>query len=261
MAEHQTLLLRVRDWDAHYENNRTRGYKRLGWVPIPNRHDGDAYTELADHPNGAAHLGAWIAIVQVASRCEPRGVLLRDGGRPHDAASLARITRLPVEVFNEAIPRLLSIGWLERQDAAEIPQDAAVSRQSRTLEKNRTEQNRNIESSETRACIFSEERVEDIRNAIGAHRGRGDVPDPEITRRIAGAFTDEAALAAWIRDLHSLSPTKITGAGYGFYEADARRWVAGKRTPGARNALPPAVPSEPKFFDLTRITGPRKPAE
>ncbi len=63
-------FLRICDWDTLYENNRTRGYKKLNWVPIPNRMDGDGYTELVDHPNGAAHLGAWIAIVQVASRCE-----------------------------------------------------------------------------------------------------------------------------------------------------------------------------------------------
>ncbi len=135
-------FLRVRDWDALYENNRTRGYKKLNWVPIPNRMDGDGYTELVDHTSGAAHLGAWIAIVQVASRCEPRGVLQRDGGRPHDADSLARMTRLPVEIFREVIPRLLDIKWLEisqgsdvalqgaaaiRQDAAEILQDTAGS--------------------------------------------------------------------------------------------------------------------------------------
>jgi hypothetical protein len=52
---------------------------------------------------------------------------MRDGGRPHDAASMARISRLPVEVFREVLPRLLSIGWLAvlGQDAAEILQDAA----------------------------------------------------------------------------------------------------------------------------------------
>ena len=46
---------------------------------------------------------------------------MRDGGRPHDAASMARISRLPVEVFREVLPRLLSIGWLAvpGQDAAE----------------------------------------------------------------------------------------------------------------------------------------------
>ena len=56
---------------------------------------------------------------------------MRDGGRPHDAASMARISRLPVEVFREVLPRLLSIGWLAvpGQDAAEILQDAAESRQ------------------------------------------------------------------------------------------------------------------------------------
>ena len=143
-------LLRIRDWDAIYENNRSREYKKLNWVPIPNRMDGDGYTELVDHPNGAAHFGAWIAIVQVASRSNPRGCLVRDGGRPHDAASLARITRLPVDIFREAIPRLLaSIGWLKvvppadvPQDAAETSQDAAGFSQFKYAEQNRTELNR-----------------------------------------------------------------------------------------------------------------------
>jgi hypothetical protein len=75
---------------------------------------------------------------------------VRDGGRPHDAASLARITRLPVEIFREAIPRLLStIGWLEEvpidavpQDATEIPQGAAGIPQSKYAEQNRKELNR-----------------------------------------------------------------------------------------------------------------------
>jgi hypothetical protein len=34
--------------------------------------DGDGYTELVDHDDGAAHLGAWCAIVQIASKCDPR---------------------------------------------------------------------------------------------------------------------------------------------------------------------------------------------
>ena len=68
-------VLRVRDWNLLFENNRTRGLKHLDWVPMQNNLDGDGYTELVDHPNGAAHLGAWLAIVWIASRCHTRGTL------------------------------------------------------------------------------------------------------------------------------------------------------------------------------------------
>lgn len=133
-------MLRIRDWHIHFENNRTRELKKLEWVPIPNDLDGDGYTELVDHPNGAAHFGAWMAIVEIASKCDMRGTLSRRGARPHDAHSLARISRIPVEIFEEAIPRLIEIGWLEQvdeqgkalqqltdtsQDAATIPQEVA----------------------------------------------------------------------------------------------------------------------------------------
>ena len=116
-------VFRVKGWNLLFENNRTRGLKHLDWVPMPNKMDGDGYTELVDHPNGAAHLGAWLAIVQIASRCHIRGALTRDNGRPHTAESLARISRIPVVIFEEALPRLLRIGWLEiTQESAAIPQ-------------------------------------------------------------------------------------------------------------------------------------------
>lgn len=144
---------RIKDWDKHFENNRTRELKRLDWVPIPNKQDGDGYTELMDHPNCAAHLGAWYAIVEVASKCEPRGTLVRaipqegavipqEGaqgilgskitGKPHTPQSLARMSRIPATIFEEVIPRLVSIGWLEvceiPQEGAAIPQEGASSR-------------------------------------------------------------------------------------------------------------------------------------
>jgi hypothetical protein len=183
------VTYRIRDWASHFENNRTRDLKRMDWVPMPNRMDGDGYTELVDHPNGAAHLGAWLAIVEIASRCEVRGTLLRDGRtllresrtflrdgrtllrdgaeraeRPHNPQSLARISHLPAELFEEALPRLVDIGWLEIVDAqvvddkgvceipqegaakpqegAAIPQEGAVLTRARGTERNGTEVNR-----------------------------------------------------------------------------------------------------------------------
>ncbi len=130
--------LRVRDWSKHFENNRTRELKALTWFPAPNRYDGDGYTELLDHENGASHYAAWMCIAGVASRCDVRGTLLRDaaGGvqTPHDERSLSRISRIPVAVFEEAIPRLVAIGWLERiplenNGVAAIPQEGATAPQ------------------------------------------------------------------------------------------------------------------------------------
>lgn len=96
---------------------------------MPNRMDNEGYVSLVSHPNGAAHLGAWTAILQIASRSHPRGLLLRKDGTPHTPDSLALISRLPSDVFAEALPRLFSIGWLEADTAVSAqypPTDTTV---------------------------------------------------------------------------------------------------------------------------------------
>jgi hypothetical protein len=137
--------MRIVKWDEIYENNRTRELKTMEWVPIPNKMDGDGYTELLDHQNGAAHFGVWIALVEIASKCKPRGTLLRkipqegavipqEGAEgffePHNSGSLARISRIPRVLFDEVIPRLKVIGWIEyityNQVVPQIPQEGAV---------------------------------------------------------------------------------------------------------------------------------------
>lgn len=134
MPEQQ--LLRIKDWNDHYENNRTRELKRMEWIPVPNKHDGDGFSTLMDHERGLAHLGAWLLILQVASKCEIRGTLSRAGAVPHTASSIARIGHADATIIQEAIERLVGeIGWLEvventnkgisPQDAAGKSQDAA----------------------------------------------------------------------------------------------------------------------------------------
>jgi hypothetical protein len=116
-------VLRVREWANLFENNRTRELKRMEWVPMPNKHDGDGFTELLHHANGMSHFGAWALIVEVASKCDMRGTLLREGAVAHDAGSLARMTHGSEAVFEEAIPRLLKIGWLELFDTEAAASD------------------------------------------------------------------------------------------------------------------------------------------
>jgi hypothetical protein len=106
-------MWRIKNWDETFENNQSRNLKTMTWVKVPTKMDGDGYTELLDHPNGATHYGAWMACTLIAAKCNPRGTLVRTGNKPHDFDSLARISRIPCKVFEEAIPRLVSIGWLE----------------------------------------------------------------------------------------------------------------------------------------------------
>lgn len=119
-------MYRIKDWDKRFENNRTRQLKHLDWVPIPNKMDGDGYTDLVEHPNAAAHLGAWLAIVEIASRQDPRGTLPE--GRHGLCKTLARISRLPAEIFQEVIPRLISeVEWLEEVPSNEPSHEGAGS--------------------------------------------------------------------------------------------------------------------------------------
>lgn len=118
-------ILRIVGWKLHYQKSFVPKYYE--WVPMKTSHDGEGYTELVSHPNGAAHFGAWCAMVQVAAKCTPRGALIRNfsGGAPHTPQSLSVKTRLLAEVFSEAIPRLLLIGWLEEVgiETLEIPRE------------------------------------------------------------------------------------------------------------------------------------------
>jgi hypothetical protein len=107
-----TPFYRIRDWNKHFENNRTRILKKLDWVPIPNKMDGDGYTQLFESEDGPLVFAAWILMVEVASKCEPRGDLLRDQSA-HTAHSLARLTRCSAGCFEKAFDVLCNIGWLE----------------------------------------------------------------------------------------------------------------------------------------------------
>jgi hypothetical protein len=151
-SESMSPLLRVRDWDRLYENNRSRELGRTDWFPAPNNLSADSYVELVSHVDGAAHFGVWNALLMVASRAKPRGALVRDDGRTHDPESLARVTRLPQQLIQAAIERLVEIGILEisgnkrckksklrSHPSAAKPQDTAPRSHEGAAEGKRTE--------------------------------------------------------------------------------------------------------------------------
>lgn len=103
-------MLRIVNWSQHYENSISKKLKHVNWIPLPNRMDGVGYRTLIAGDNGAEMLGAWVAILEIFSRQDPRGVF------PFDASEAARrlaiISGLKREVFEQALPLLESIGWL-----------------------------------------------------------------------------------------------------------------------------------------------------
>lgn len=104
----------IADWDAVFENSRSRSVKDLAWVGMPNKHDGEGFSLVMAHPRAAEIFAAWVLLVQVASKCKERGALVKDNGVPHTAQSLAIKTRSKAEWFEIAFEFLAQahIGWL-----------------------------------------------------------------------------------------------------------------------------------------------------
>lgn len=103
----------IKDWNKHYENNRSRAVTDLTWVPIKNKHDGLSYATVIAHEDGAKIFAAFILMVEVASRCQPRGRLVRSDGTRLTPKMLALRTRAPEDWFLTAIPVLKDVDWIE----------------------------------------------------------------------------------------------------------------------------------------------------
>jgi hypothetical protein len=136
---------RVRNWSEFFENAQSRKYQRLSWVPIPNKHDGKSYRRLMAHDDGPALYGAWLLIVQVASKCPVRGVLA-DADGVLDADDLAAKTGCPASLFVKAFELLThpKVAWLEVE---QLPADSQHAKSvptvsPGTLPLNGTEANR-----------------------------------------------------------------------------------------------------------------------
>lgn len=71
------------------------------------------------HERGAEIFAAFILMVQIASKCSPRGTLVRDNGTPHTASSLSVKCRAPASWFTVAIDYLEKhTDWIDVQDIA-----------------------------------------------------------------------------------------------------------------------------------------------
>jgi len=102
------MRIKIRDWNTHFERDRSKQWKNLQWVPIPNK-QGTGYRKIMQEKNGAEIFGCWIAIVEQGSLCFPRGDLSK-----YEIEDLALLTLIDANVMISSI-RFLSqkLDWLE----------------------------------------------------------------------------------------------------------------------------------------------------
>jgi len=148
------VIYRIRDWDSNFENNRTRNRPKLGWVPVPNKHDGEGFRRIMAEADGIVIYGCWHLILQVASKCAPRGTLVRYDGTPLQAADIALRTGWRKEKDVQRALEFCSspeVGWLEivaypwHDGDTPLATECAQGALKERIEENRREENRREE--------------------------------------------------------------------------------------------------------------------
>ncbi len=113
-------LYRVKDWDSHFENDRSRTREKCSFVCVPNKQHGMGFSYLMREKDGAAMYGIWHCIIGACSQQKkPRtGLLTSNGeltGSAWGAADLSvKFRRSETEIVR-ALEFLSSdkVGWLE----------------------------------------------------------------------------------------------------------------------------------------------------
>lgn len=106
----------VHRWNDDHECAQSRKVGEMRWFPTPTRLDGDFYVEMMMQPNGVALWGVWCAILIVAAKGSPRGVLVRKTGQPHTPESIAVLTRMPLPIIADAWSHFIGSGLLVEWD-------------------------------------------------------------------------------------------------------------------------------------------------
>lgn len=122
------MKYRIKDWDKHYENAKSRTIEHKAWCPVPNKQDGLGYRRMLSERDGAALYGAFVAVILMASKQSlPREGYLTDTGRidgiPHTPEALSLKTGIPSEIIEKMLALCCSqaVGWIEVMEAS-IPE-------------------------------------------------------------------------------------------------------------------------------------------
>ena len=156
------LVYVIKDWDKLYEKSESRKYKNINWVAFPNKHDGRGFRRLMKQSDGLAMFGAFVLIVEVASKMPKRGTLVDHDGIPISASDIADKTGADVSTIQKALQVLShhTIGWILAENLPESPgahpASPGTTEDSRYTEHNR--HNRHNRQTDTAAADAAAER-------------------------------------------------------------------------------------------------------
>lgn len=102
------MRYKIRDWEKHFEQDRSKQWKNIRWVPIPNK-QGAGYRKIMSQKNGLEIFSCWIALVQQASLCTPRGDLSK-----YSIDDLSLLTLIKKEILEKSLKYLSEVlDWIE----------------------------------------------------------------------------------------------------------------------------------------------------
>lgn len=137
-------VFHIRNWSAHFENNKSRERESCRYVCMPNKQDGVGLTRILAEPDGLAIFGVWCLILQACSRQKKRdGWLTADGdpeSPPWDIEDLALRWRCTPQAIQRALDIVCShkIQWMEKIES-KCPLDARPVSLNRREEKGKEE--------------------------------------------------------------------------------------------------------------------------
>ena len=127
-------LYQIKDWDAHFENDRSRNRIQCSFVCVPNKQHGMGFCRIMAEPDGAAIYGIWHCIVGACSQQRKRnGWLTPDGDKAVSGwgvEDLALKFRRPEIEIARALEVLCSekVGWIINHQ--NTPSHRAITAQS-----------------------------------------------------------------------------------------------------------------------------------
>lgn len=120
----------IKDWDSHFENDRSRQRSNCSFVCVPNKQHGMGFCRIMAEPDGAAIYGIWHCIVGACSQQRRRnGWLTCDGDKAGSAwgvSDLALKFRRPEKEVERALQVLCCerVGWITAHDNSLVTADS-----------------------------------------------------------------------------------------------------------------------------------------
>ena len=111
-------VYQIKDWNSHFENNKSREREKCSFCCMPNKQDGLGYGTLLRYQNGEALYGAFVAVVLVASKQKNRNGWLTDSGLSGGCPLNARQLSIKCQFTEATIQKMLDavssneIGWI-----------------------------------------------------------------------------------------------------------------------------------------------------